>query len=199
VRLLVLLALLGGLGYLFGLGSRPIPRPPGVLAPLPPVQEEIPQGERVPLERPPYRLEPVARFHLEARVLGKRVYRADRAADLAPVDLAPRLGADVGHLGPGEDSPLAGPPLLLLRLVRGAPHPPRGDRAEQRQHAPDPRGCGRGEGATAGAPGGTWCGLSGLLVNVQGPQGFYWRTSTVRHDTGAGACEIVWVERLEVR
>jgi hypothetical protein len=88
VRLLVLLALLGGLGYLFGLGSRPIPRPPGVLAPLPPVQEEIPQGERVPLERPPYRLEPVARFHLEARVLGKRVYRADRAADLAPVDLA---------------------------------------------------------------------------------------------------------------
>ena len=71
MRLLVLLALLGDLGHLFGLGSRPIPRPPGVLAPLPPVQEEIPQRERAPLERPPYRLEPVARFHLEARVLGK--------------------------------------------------------------------------------------------------------------------------------
>jgi hypothetical protein len=25
------------------------------------------------------------------------------------------------------------------------------------------------------------------------------RNSTVRHDTGAGACEIVWVEQLEVR
>jgi hypothetical protein len=198
VRLLVLLALLGGLGYLFGLGSRPIPRPPGVLAPLPPVQEEIPQGERVPLERPPYRLEPVARFHLEARVLGKRVYRADRAADLAPVDLALgwgrmsdtrvleriRLWQDhrfYFYAWSGE------PPIPPEEMVRSSAnmHLIPADAAVERGLRRVRRG--------------HLVRLSGLLVNVQGPQGFHWRTSTVRHDTGAGACEIVFVERLEVR
>jgi hypothetical protein len=100
VRLLVLLALLGGLGYLLGLGSRPIP------------PEEMAQSS--------------ANMHL------------------TPADAAVERG--------------------LRRVRRG--HLVR---------------------------------LSGLLVNVQGPQGFHWRTSTVRHDTGAGACEIVFVERLEVR
>jgi hypothetical protein len=41
--------------------------------------------------------------------------------------------------------------------------------------------------------------ISGYLVDVTGPSRFVWRTSLTRTDTGAGACEIVYVETLEVR
>jgi hypothetical protein len=36
--------------------------------------------------------------------------------------------------------------------------------------------------------------MSGWLVNVSGPNGFHWLTSTRRDDTGNGACEIFYVE-----
>lgn len=41
--------------------------------------------------------------------------------------------------------------------------------------------------------------LEGLLVDVRRPDGGGMRTSLTRDDTGAGACEIVWVERIGVR
>lgn len=37
--------------------------------------------------------------------------------------------------------------------------------------------------------------LSGYLCDVRG-QGGFWRSSRVRTDVGAGACEIVWVEQV---
>jgi hypothetical protein len=39
--------------------------------------------------------------------------------------------------------------------------------------------------------------VSGYLVDVRGANGFTWKTSLSRSDTGDGSCEIVWVERLE--
>jgi len=38
--------------------------------------------------------------------------------------------------------------------------------------------------------------LSGFLVNVDASDGWRWRTSTTRNDTGNGACEIVYVEQV---
>jgi hypothetical protein len=38
--------------------------------------------------------------------------------------------------------------------------------------------------------------LSGYLVDVRGPGGFTWNTSLRRDDTGAGACEIMWIESV---
>ena len=40
--------------------------------------------------------------------------------------------------------------------------------------------------------------ISGYLVDVRDANGFRWNTSMTRTDTGDGACEIVWVESLEV-
>ena len=39
--------------------------------------------------------------------------------------------------------------------------------------------------------------LEGFLVNIDKGD-YYWRTSTKRTDTGNGACEIVYTERLEI-
>lgn len=38
--------------------------------------------------------------------------------------------------------------------------------------------------------------LQGFLVNVEGPNGFTWRSSLTRNDTGGGACELFYVLRV---
>ena len=40
--------------------------------------------------------------------------------------------------------------------------------------------------------------LQGYLVDVDHDSGWRWRTSMTRTDTGAGACEIVYVESIAV-
>ncbi|GAA6756171.1 hypothetical protein Thermus77420_16470 [Thermus thalpophilus] len=80
-RLLLALALLLGVAWFW---ARPKPPPPGVLAPYPPVQEALEPEDPRTLVKGSYRLEPVARFGLEARLLSKRRYRYDRGAAIAP-------------------------------------------------------------------------------------------------------------------
>ena len=41
--------------------------------------------------------------------------------------------------------------------------------------------------------------LQGYLVDVDHDSGWRWRTSMTRTDTGAGACEIVYVESIAVQ
>ncbi|MBT3221032.1 MAG: hypothetical protein HN348_18270 [Proteobacteria bacterium] len=41
--------------------------------------------------------------------------------------------------------------------------------------------------------------LEGQLVKVTAPDGWRWKSSTTRRDSGDGACEVMWVERLERR
>jgi len=40
--------------------------------------------------------------------------------------------------------------------------------------------------------------LKGHLVEITGPNGFHWRSSLSRTDQGAGRCELMWVESVEV-
>ena len=38
----------------------------------------------------------------------------------------------------------------------------------------------------------------GYLVDVDRDDGFYWRTSLRRDDTGGGSCEIFYVEQIHI-
>ena len=38
--------------------------------------------------------------------------------------------------------------------------------------------------------------VSGYLIEALAPDGWRWRSSLTREDTGAGACEIMWIEEL---
>ncbi len=38
--------------------------------------------------------------------------------------------------------------------------------------------------------------FSGYLVDASGPNGFTWKTSLSRDDTGDGSCELFYVERV---
>ena len=40
--------------------------------------------------------------------------------------------------------------------------------------------------------------FNGLLVNLERENGWHWHSSLTRNDTGAGACELIWVEEFEV-
>jgi hypothetical protein len=35
--------------------------------------------------------------------------------------------------------------------------------------------------------------LEGYLVEITRPDGYHWRSSLSRDDTGGGACEVMWV------
>jgi 3-mercaptopyruvate sulfurtransferase SseA len=40
--------------------------------------------------------------------------------------------------------------------------------------------------------------LSGYLIDARAPDGFRMRSSLTRQDIGPGACEVIWVERIEL-
>lgn len=35
--------------------------------------------------------------------------------------------------------------------------------------------------------------MEGYLVEINGPDGYHWRSSLTRDDTGGGACEVFWI------
>ena len=40
--------------------------------------------------------------------------------------------------------------------------------------------------------------VRGYLVEARAPDGWRWRSSMTREDTGAGACELIWVESVSM-
>jgi len=175
--------------------SRPVSHGPGVLAPTEPVQTPVPAAPS--LQRPGYRITPLQSFSLEARVLSAERYRFDRGAELAPVDLA--LG-----WGPMSDQ------AILDRIDISQGHRfyfwhvnefpiPRRDIETHSANMHMIPATSDIERHLESVRSGEIVRLRGYLVEVQGQDGFTWRSSLTREDTGAGACELVWVEQLEVR
>ena len=176
--------------------DRPISRAHGVLVAEAPLQEEVGLS-RPRLEKKGYEIEPLARFGLEARVLRAERYRLDRGAELAPVDLA---------LGWGSMSDTA--VLEKIQITQGTrfyywqadalPIPRRDietQSANMHMVPADAAVARRLESVRAGHI----VKLSGYLIEARAPDGWRWRSSLTREDTGNGACELIWVERVELR
>lgn len=176
--------------------DRPLEQAPGVLAPEAPLQEAIAEP-RPELAKPGYRVEPLARFELTARVLRRERYRFDRGAELAPVDLALGWGrmSDSAVLGNVKITQGA---RFYYWSVREFPIP-RGEieTSSANMHLV-PANTGVANRLKA-LRAGEIVHLSGYLVEARGTDGFVWRSSLTRGDTGAGSCELVWVEQVAVR
>jgi hypothetical protein len=190
---LALAAVVIGVGSM--LSQRPVERAPGVLAPGDPWQQELVDAGT--LQHGEYALTPRAEFAIEARVLASERYRWDGGAGLAPLDLA--LG-----WGPMSDSAMLG----RLKVTQGArfytlyPQDDGVDLALALRHSANlhlipasPTVRRTLESARAGQV----VSLRGRLVDAARPDGFTWRTSLSREDTGAGACELVYVESAALR
>jgi len=193
-RLLIAAVLL----FLFGawqhLGQRAVTAPPGVLAPGSPLQSALADAPQ--LSAAGHRIRPLAAFSLQARVLGREDYRFDRESRLAPTDLA--LG-----WGPMSDSAV----LESLEIRQSGrwyswraerlPLPrPEIERNSANMHL-IPAGPAVADTLEKVRPG-MVVALEGYLVEAEGDDGWRWRSSLTRDDTGAGACELIWVERLRI-
>jgi len=191
--LLALAAIVIGIGSM--LSNRPVERAPGVLVPDDPVQQEL--AGAAPLRHQDFELTPRAAFSLDARVLSAERYRWDGGADLAPVDLA--LG-----WGPMSDSAM----LTRFKVTQGArfytlyPQDEAVDLALALRHSANMHLIPASEAVRRkleSAREGQVVSLRGQLVDAARPDGFTWRTSLTREDTGAGACELFYVESAALR
>ncbi len=192
-RWLWLLALLLALaGYWHG--SRPITHPPGVLVAEAPLQQ--PLDEAVALRKGEVAIKPLAKFALTARVLGREDYRWDELARLVPVDLALGWGrmSDSDVLDKVRISQSG---RFYFWQLRQFPIPEREiieSSANMHLIAADDSI----ERAIKRTRVGDIVSFDGYLVEADWPNGRKAVSSLTRSDTGAGACEIVWVENFSI-
>jgi hypothetical protein len=174
--------------------QRPLTHPPGVLAPNPPVQVEV--GNSV-FGVDSYVLTRRARVDITARVLGTEPYRLGREADLSPLDLALGWGAmsDSALLDRLEISQSGR--WYHWRYEHALPVPEQQviTSSSNMHMIPATR---RVERALKKLRVGDIVSMEGYLVDADHPSGWRWRTSMSRSDSGNGACEIVYVEFIDV-
>jgi predicted NAD/FAD-binding protein len=139
-----------------------------------------------------YTVTPLARYSITAVVLSRDRYRFDDAAKLAPVDLA---------LGWGS--------MSIADVINELSVSQSGRWYEYtyKNEAPlDPQDIARHSANTHCLPADSavrkqllavrrhdLVTLEGYLVAITTAEGFHWRSSLTRDDTGGGACEVMWV------
>jgi hypothetical protein len=144
-----------------------------------------------------YTITPLADFSLKARVLAREDYRFDRGASLSPTDLA--LG-----WGPMSDSQM----LNQIKISQGNrfyywhvdtfPLPREAIETHSANMHMIPADAAI-KAQLSDVRVGQLIQLEGYLVQATGPDGFIWKSSLTRQDTGAGACELVYVKKLLVQ
>lgn len=169
--------------------------PAGIVAAEDPLQTTIEQKFR--LEKQGYAIEPLARFEIEARVLAAKEYSSDREAKLAPVDLALGWGRMSDSAILRQVSISQGSRFYYWR-VQEFPIPQQEIGTSSANMHMIPATSSIEKKLKAIRPGQV-VSISGYLVEASSADGWRWRSSLSRNDTGFGACELVWVEDLSVR
>lgn len=176
--------------------SRPVHRDPGEVAAADPLQSQLETPQA--LTRGDFQLIPQAQFSAEVRVLSRERYRLGALADVSPLDIA------VGW-GPMSDSAVLAnldiwqsgrfyfwhydeaPPVPTPVIVSHSANwhlVPANDVVWRKL-----RGLRVGDVVQ----------LDGMLVNLENPEVGTMTTSLRRDDSGAGACEIIYVETARIR
>ena len=173
--------------------NRPISRYPGVLASQQPVQNSANQS---PFEFNGYSIQPLQNFEIKARVLSTEHYRFDREADLAPVDLALGWGAmsDEAVL---KQIRISQSGRFYFWHVDNFPVPRdviESSTANMHMIPADSRI----EKALNAIKAGQLVSISGYLVEAKAADGWRWKSSLSRTDTGKGACELVYVKAISI-
>ena len=137
-------------------------------------------------------LRPLAGFSIDARVLSREDYSFGREAMLSPTDLALGWGRmredavlarlDISQGGRWYQYRWQGdPPLPPTEIVRSS--------ANMHLIPADAVAA----AALSRVRTGERVRIDGWLVEAVAPDGWHWRSSTTRDDSGSGACEVVYV------
>lgn len=165
--------------------------PPRVRAGDSPLQTPI-SGRPGTFAHNGYTLTPLAGFSIDARVLSRQTYRFGREAQLSPLDLAlgwqrMREDAVLSQLRISQSSRwyhyswANQPPLPVDEILSSSAnmHMIPANRAIAAQLSRVERDDN--------------VRLDGWLVEASASDGWHWRSSTSRQDSGGGACEVVYV------
>ncbi len=140
---------------------------------------------------------PLAEFEIKAKVILKEDYSYDRGADISPTDLALGWGrmSDEAVLEKIEFSQSG---RWYRYRYKSAPIP----QQEIQTHSANMHLIPANDGVAGDikrVKAGQIIRIDGKLVKVDDSEtGFTWRSSLTREDTGGGACELIFVERLEI-
>ena len=172
---------------------RPLLQPPGVLAPDAPLQVDLEHGAQ--LQQGKVTLTTRAHFDITARVLSRRDYSFGADARLIPEDLALGWGrmSDSAVLAQIE---ISQSDRYYNWRVKQFPIPRREIETSSANMHMIPADAGVLRQLRAVHPGEV-VHIEGFLVDASRAKGWHWNTSMTRDDTGAGACELVYVESID--
>ena len=196
------IALALGLGYHYWKGHRPVRLEPPPVVRIAPVAET-----REPLQKDlfagpvfrmnDYTLTALAEFSVGARVILAKQYSSGREADLSPVDLALAWGPmnDTRVLEALAFSQSGR--FYRWRYEREPPIPRREIELNSANMHMIPSSDDMARRLKA-VKAGDRVRIRGYLVEAVGKDGWRWRSSLTRGDTGGGACELIFVQDMEV-
>lgn len=189
--LVVVIALAGSYQYWT---SREIVQPDGVLAANAPRQQNMSGNRKLSVEG--YSVHPQAHFEIKARVLSRKNYYMGREADLSPVDFALGWGrmSDQRIL---DKFTISQSNRFYFWRAKELPIP-RNEVISSSANMHMIPANSRVKKLLSEVHKGHVIKLKGYLVNVDAPDGWRWRSSLTRNDSGNGACELVWVEDIEI-
>ncbi|GAA5525408.1 hypothetical protein Maes01_01977 [Microbulbifer aestuariivivens] len=189
-----LLLIIGAIWKLYNYSGQ-VSLGPGVMAPDVPQQKYI--DSPISFRFGEYNITEIAVFDIKAKVLSKKNYRLDREADLSPVDLALGWGnmSDESVL---EKIKISQTGRFYRWKVDSLPIP----RREIEIHSANMHLIPANESVKSKIDKvrkGDIIEISGSLVNVKSSNdNWYWKSSKTRNDTGAGACELIFVKKLDI-
>ena len=183
-----------GIGLLLFYPEKSVSYGPGVVAPDWPVQTNISDGEKFPLNG--YELTKLASLDITARVLSTEDYGYDRESDLAPIDLA--LGwrqmsdeSILEHFSISQGARWMNwtadfLPMPMQDIIRQSANmhmiPATDEIKDQLEDVYK----------------GQVIELKGFLVRARASDGWTWSSSMTREDTGSHACEVFYIEHILV-
>ncbi len=167
---------------------------PGVMAPNPPLQTML--REYISHRVADIEVAEVAKFKIKAKVLGRKDYLFGRESDLSPTDLALGWG-NMSDQRVVDQIEISQSGRFYFWRVSSFPIP----RREIQTHSANMHLIPADELVARTIKQvriGDIVEISGSLVNATTTSGWYWNSSTTREDTGAGACELIWVEDMVI-
>jgi hypothetical protein len=174
--------------------QRPVVHGHGVVASQQPIQSSTNNGS---LEINGYTITPLESFTIEARVLSTKHYTFDRESDLSPVDLALGWGRMSDEAVLSEISIKQSGRFYYWR-VKEFPIP----RKEIETHSANMHMVPANpqiETLIKSARPGQVVRIQGDLIQANAQDGWRWKSSLTRNDTGAGACELVLVKSFSIQ